>query len=74
MLGPRLYLIGTDLYLIGTHLYLVGTDLYLNGTKLYLDFWGEILSPGSRAQDFISKIEIEMRAWIVGPKTLPHRH
>ena len=70
--GPKLYLIGTDLYLVCTDIYVVGTTLNLIGMDIYLidsDFYLDF-SLGPK----IPGIEIKMRAWIVGPKTLPHRH
>ena len=82
LVGTRLYLKRTDLYLIGTRLYLAVIDLYLKGTDLYFDLgtdlylvlWGKVFGPESWAQDFTSKNEVKIRAWIFGPKTLPHSH
>ena len=72
--GTDLYLVGTRLYLTGTDLYLVGTDLYIVGTDLYLDFLGKVLGPKIQARNFTSKIDVKIRARILGPKTLPRRH
>ena len=52
----------------------LGPGLYLVGTYFYIDFCGKFYGPGSWAKDFTSKIEVKIRAWICGPKTLPHRH
>ena len=61
-LGPRLYHIGTDLYLGGTRLYLIGTDLCLIGTGFYLDFRDKSFCKNIQAQNFTSKIDLNISA------------